>query len=142
MKPMFLLIAVGVISLGITYYIGNKYFDGVVDERTYEASLAYDENTKNIKEMEKAFSNINLTKTENLVTVSFNYNPENTLFSDAKIEGVKLVRPVGVSTEFILNNVDDKYVIDKDIPKGFYHLKILCIKDDTSIIITKNLYVD
>ncbi len=142
MKPMFLLIAVGVISLGITYYIGNKHFDGVVDERTYEASLAYDENAKNTKEMEKAFSNIKLTKNGNLVTVSFDYKPENTLFTNAKIEGVKLVRPVGVSKELLLNKNGDKYTIESDIQRGFYHLKILCVDENNSIIITKNIYVD
>lgn len=158
MKPMIALITFGVITLGITFYLGKNSFDGVVEDKTYEASLSFDKDTKNANIMEKAFSNIKFNNDDK--SISFDYNPEKAIddntvkttndnsekitYSNAVIQSIKLVRPVGKSEEFVFTKDNNKYMLNNDtaLSKGWYYVKFLCVADNNSIVVTKNLYID
>lgn len=145
MKPMIVLLAFGIISLGITFAIGKKHFDGVVEDKTFEASLRYDETVNNIKDMEKAFSNITITR-DNLgnVTVNFLFEPEKTSFVNAHISSVTLVKPVGSTDIHSLTASENGYILSNsnDIVPGWYHLKLSCVDGKNNVTVTKSVYVE
>lgn len=143
MKPMITLLTVGIISLAITFAIGKRHFDGVVEDQTFEASLKYDETIKNIKKMEKALGTITTTRSNNgALTITIAFDPSNTDFPNAQIKTVKLVKPVGSNQDYILEKTDLGYLLSENIQPGWYHLKLLTLERDNYVTITKSLYID
>lgn len=140
MKPMITLIALGITILGTTFIIAQYNFDGVVEEKTYEAALKYDETAANINSMDKAIKNIKAEKYNNGIYVSFAFDPSDTVFYNAKVQDVRLVRP-GSRNDYHLEKYENGYRFSGEITSGWYNLQIICSSGQTNITITRSLYI-
>lgn len=138
---MIALIIFGVTLLGITFIIAQRHFDGVVEEKTYEAALKYDETVVNVNNMKKALSNIKAEKHPGGISVSFIFEPSSTAFPDAAVKEARLIRP-GNGKDYFLEKSEKGYGFSGEIPPGWYNLQLLCSTGQTDVTISKSLYID
>lgn len=137
---MIALIVFGITILGTTFIIAQYNFDGVVEEKTYEAALKYDETAANVNSMDKAIKNIKAEKHNNGIYVSFAFVPSDTVFYNAKVQDVRLVRP-GSRKDYRLEKYKNGYRFSGEIPSGWYNLQIICSSSQTNVTITRSLYI-
>jgi len=135
MKPMFALIAFGIISTGITLAIALNLHDGVVTNSKYEDGLNYELNEK----LEQEYKN-------ELIFNGFTIEA-NKMILDAVIpednmpDTVYLRSPIKKNSyQFYNDNSSFIYNSVSDIKQGWYNLELIYIVDNRSVLVVYNYY--
>lgn len=140
MKPMLLLIFVGVFLLGIMMYIAFNRFEGVVEGKTFEAAAKYDETSQKRKKAEMAIEQIKYDRNGDRVDISITIDKSKTDFSKFDLSQVFISKPT--AEPILLESDNATYYTSANLPGGWYNIMMILHSDDGDITITKSLYIN
>lgn len=143
MKPMFALIATGIILLLVMLYFGNSSFDGVYETSVYDNRLKFNQTIEDTKRFEKLISSVKISydNTTNITTLDFKIDDNYT--DQYKLNKVSLTTPVkNNNVDFYLDNGTNKYSVGGKLKSGLYKVIYNVDFDNKTFDVQKSVYVD
>ena len=143
MKPMFALIAVGIILLLIMLYYGKSSFDGVYTTGVYDNREKFNNTIDDIKLFEKNILEVKLSydNTTNISSLTYKVNEE--------YEGKYTLNKISLTTPIKMNNLDfkmdndtNKYSFIGKLNPGLYKVIYNIDYNNKNFEVQKSVYVD
>lgn len=139
MKPMLIIIALGVGFASFLFYLGVSKPDGVVAEKPYESAVNFEETVKNADTVKDVVDNFTTKRENGKVYFSFELHPERSNYSNISVEKTELTSPTGNPT--LLTKAEDNiYVLENDIKSGWYNFHIFLNADNKTIELKKSVH--
>lgn len=142
MKPMFALIATGIVLLLIMLYFGNKSFEGTFETNVYQNSIKYNKTAPVIKELEKTITNVKLENIQNtdITKLTYDSNYDKSKYSIVSIDITYPNKPGIIH----VSDIDNYQGIKQKLAPGLYIVVYHFLINETNdtIKVMKSVYVE
>ncbi len=140
MKPMMVLLALGIGFIAVMYVIAVNNFEGVVVSKAYESSLLHDTEKANNDSVKDILSNVTATPDNNNIVIDFVIDKSKSAYDDIAVKNVVLSPPMGV--DILLSKADNGYATPEKLNNGWYKLKVIVEANNTQMVTSKSLYIE
>lgn len=139
MKPMLIVIALGVGFASFLFYLGASKPDGVVAEKPYESAVNFEETVKDAASVKDVVDNFTAKRENGKIVVSFKLRPEKSKYSNIKVEKAMVTAPTG-NPKLLTKVSDGVYILDENIKSGWYNFQIFLNADNKTIELKESVH--
>lgn len=140
MKPMLVVLVLGIGFSVFMYLMGSSKPDGVVVERPYESAVRFEADRADMLSVKDVIDNFTAGYKDGKAYFSFQLHPERSTYSNVSVEDVSVSPVMGNPVKLIKDG--DGFVSDTDLVPGWYNLIISVNADNKTIILKESTSLD
>lgn len=140
MKPMLVVLVLGIGFSVFMFYMGKSKPDGVVVERPYESAVKFEADRADIESVKDVVDNFAGEIKNGKSYFSFQLHPERSSYSNISVKDASVSMMMENPVKLVKEG--DNFVTEAKLTPGWYNLTLSLNVDNKTILVKKSTYLD